>query len=746
MRKYIIDPALPAPGDVKPLQPAAGISTTVQAPPAQLSGQEISNSVGSVLDGTHDGVSTAYDPNARKVNITNTDKGSVAVASHEAASDPHPQYETAAEVNSKIAAHSAATDPHGDRAYADSQDAAHVAAADPHPQYETAAEVAAQIATHAAATDPHGDRAYTDSQLSAHASANDPHTNLNASNLTSGTVPAARLSGSYNIDITGSAPWGGITGKPTTLSGYGITDAQPLASNLTAVADLASNGLIARTGSGAVAARSIAVSGTGLSVSNADGVSGNPTVTSNATSANTASTIVARDASGNFSAGTITASLTGAASLNVLKAGDTMTGSLTINEAAQQLVVKRTDSQYLVIENNHTTTAPQVTSYSAPGNAKRILFRATTDDANTTLTGGSLGFDFDTYNNTIFQINTSGINWNGSAAGNGSGITNLNASNLASGTVPAARLGSGSPSSARFLRGDGAWSNQIVGDYISVNRDNNSGFEIRTGNQATDEKSWFWISSGSQISLRAYNDTGNAEQPAMRFTRSGYTVTGWDFYVNNNSVISANSDRRVTIGAPASGSHTIGGDVAFLGIIGLKPAGVGGCSLVYGASNRSGYISFLSSSNVRQGYIGYSDTNNASDTGDIPYFAGSHTFTGQIRVASGSVSAPGLSFSGDTDTGLFRPAADIVALATNGVERFRIRANGTATFEQNLGLNTSSPTKALDINSDSFRLRTAKTPASATAAGETGEICWDANYLYICIATNTWRRIAHATW
>ena len=74
-----------------------------------------------------------------------------------------------------------------------------------------------------------------------------------------------------------------------------------------AVHNLGTNGIIARTAAGTVAARSIAVSGTGLSVTNADGVSGNPTITSNATSANTASTIVARDASGNFSAGTINA-------------------------------------------------------------------------------------------------------------------------------------------------------------------------------------------------------------------------------------------------------------------------------------------------------------------------------------------------------------------------------------------------------------------------------------------------------
>jgi len=73
-----------------------------------------------------------------------------------------------------------------------------------------------------------------------------------------------------------------------------------------AIGNLASNGLIVRTGTGTVANRSIAVSGTGLSVSNPDGASGDPTVVSDATSANTASTIVARDGSGNFSASDIT--------------------------------------------------------------------------------------------------------------------------------------------------------------------------------------------------------------------------------------------------------------------------------------------------------------------------------------------------------------------------------------------------------------------------------------------------------
>ena len=77
-------------------------------------------------------------------------------------------------------------------------------------------------------------------------------------------------------------------------------------------------------------------------------------------------------------------------------------------------------------------------------------------------------------------------------------------------------------------------------------------------------------------------------------------------------------------------------------------------------------------------------------------------------------------------------------------EKFRITSDG------NIGIGTDSPTTLLDINNDTFRLRTAKVPATAGAAGTTGSIAWGTDggtsYLYVCIATNTWERVALATW
>jgi hypothetical protein len=37
-------------------------------------------------------------------------------------------------------------------------------------------------------------------------------------------------------------------------------------------------------------------------------------------------------------------------------------------------------------------------------------------------------------------------------------------------------------------------------------------------------------------------------------------------------------------------------------------------------------------------------------------------------------------------------------------------------------------------------------PASASATGTTGDIAWDSDYIYICVDTDTWKRVAIATW
>jgi hypothetical protein len=63
-----------------------------------------------------------------------------------------------------------------------------------------------------------------------------------------------------------------------------------------------------------------------------------------------------------------------------------------------------------------------------------------------------------------------------------------------------------------------------------------------------------------------------------------------------------------------------------------------------------------------------------------------------------------------------------------------------------MGIGATDPTVKLDINDNKVRLRNSSTPASATASGDKGTISWDANYVYVCVDTNTWKRSALETW
>lgn len=66
--------------------------------------------------------------------------------------------------------------------------------------------------------------------------------------------------------------------------------------------------------------------------------------------------------------------------------------------------------------------------------------------------------------------------------------------------------------------------------------------------------------------------------------------------------------------------------------------------------------------------------------------------TGVTTVSAGTVSAPAITTTGDTNTGIFFPAADNMAFTEGGVEVFRIESNGR------LGLGQTSPATKFDLS------------------------------------------------
>ena len=82
---------------------------------------------------------------------------------------------------------------------------------------------------------------------------------------------------------------------------------------------------------------------------------------------------------------------------------------------------------------------------------------------------------------------------------------------------------------------------------------------------------------------------------------------------------------------------------------------------------------------------------NGSDFVKLGYASGVGVFT-SVVAGSGTAALPSYSFVGDTDTGMFWPAANTLAWSAGGTEGVRLDSSG------NLGIGTSSPATKLHIN------------------------------------------------
>ena len=90
-------------------------------------------------------------------------------------------------------------------------------------------------------------------------------------------------------------------------------------------------------------------------------------------------------------------------------------------------------------------------------------------------------------------------------------------------------------------------------------------------------------------------------------------------------------------------------------------------------------------------------------------------------------------------------STDLVTPSNNPTPSITIDTNS-----DRVGIGTASPVISdgvgLHIAGKILRLDTTKTPTTAGAAGNPGEICWDSGFIYVCVALNTWKKAAISSW
>lgn len=178
--------------------------------------------------------------------------------------------------------------------------------------------------------------------------------------------------------------------------------------------------------------------------------------------------------------------------------------------------------------------------------------------------------------------------------------------------------------------------------------------------------------------------------------------------------------------------------------------GSGGTGL---STYTTGDIPYSSSANVLSKLAIAAANTVLTSTGTIPQWSSTLTISGTLTanaiVTPNTINAGTmLGFGTTTFPALTSGIGTAYGSATLGV----ILAGYGSTYDVTIVNRSGSllagfPTGGgMTLIAGQLTLATTATPASAGATGTTGTISWDSNYIYVCVATNTWKRVAIATW
>ena len=241
-----------------------------------------------------------------------------------------------------------------------------------------------------------------------------------------------------------------------------------------------------------------------------------------------------------------------------------------------------------------------------------------------------------------------------------------------------------------------------------------TGIKLPTGQRLTfGDGTWLDTASGGGTVSLANGGTGT--------TTASLAPTG-NFTITQNSVPAIQSDAtsavtnsiRVTSGFVRVGTSGATGVAAFPFEVRLPGSGDSTAGEFYVDTNGTARVGRLSATSANSsGRLIVQDRVGAASV-DFNAVTSTHTMSGTFNNAAIN------NFTNTTDS----------TSSTTGSAKFSGGVGIAKKLFVGTGLNVAAPT----------------VPGSASATGTAGDISWDASYIYICIATNTWKRVAIATW
>ncbi|MFM6925806.1 MAG: hypothetical protein ACKOU7_09925, partial [Ferruginibacter sp.] len=296
----------------------------------------------------------------------------------------------------------------------------------------------------------------------------------------------------------------------------------------------------------------------------------------------------------------------------------------------------------------------------------------------------------------------------------------------------------------------------LKSDILVINRAGNVGIGVSAPAVALDVAGSATVGSGN-------TNTGTKTIAAG----NGNNLSG------NNSIVTGESNTVTAIRSMVSGgANTVGGENNIVSGLFNSITGAFGHSIIVGyqdtvSNSSSAAFGYLNKVNGFTGFAAgdrnFVSAQNGTAFGYQNATSGTSAFvTGVLDTAAGNTSAAfgtgnmAASYN-EFVLGMYGSNyTPVSASSYNVADRLFNIGNGTSSVARadaftilkggNVGIGTASPTALLDVNSNTIRLRSAKTPSSSSDTGNTGDIAWDSNYIYVCVATNTWKRVAIASW